>query len=486
MTSLTTVTTLNYYQQKALDLVKKGHNVFITGPAGSGKSTLISHITHELRNIHRKNVAVTALTGCASLLLGTGTKTLHSWAGIGLGNDDVPTLIHRIRKTGKTVNWIYTNTLIIDEISMMTCELFEKLDQIARILRSQLGGSQLGTLPFGGLQLILCGDFFQLPPVSSDKYLFESDLWNNISLQTVYLHTIERQSDDKEFQYVLNNIRYGFTDDHINKILQSRMNLDWKSLLIRPTLLYPKNADVQEINHRNILSLQKPLRTFMPITVYRNIITDFPTSVNNTTEIDINHYDQFKHIFNRPGFNRVQKKELENICLKLDKDANYSTELALCEGAQVMLIVNLSIHHGLVNGSRGVITHFNDMGYPVVEFINGRRILIEPHVWFSSENPHFGRKQIPLIVAYAITIHKCQGTTLDRALVDIGDSIFEHGQAYVALSRVKNLNSLYIHKYNPYKIKTNKKVIDYYYDIQFPLATPAWNRRKFAITSLFL
>jgi ATP-dependent DNA helicase PIF1 len=132
------------------------------------------------------------------------------------------------------------------------------------------------------------------------------------------------------------------------------------------------------------------------------------------------------------------------------------------------------------------------VGYPIVEFVNGRRLTIYPYEWYrpassadltADNRPEFriGRKQLPLVVAYAMTIHKCQGATVDRALVDIGSSIFEYGQAYVALSRVKNLESLYVHDYNPYKIRANKLVVDYYYDLMYPLATPAWNRRKYAV-----
>lgn len=483
---------LNQYQQEALDAAITGRNLFITGPAGSGKSTLIASIVRTLQaQPYNRNVAVTALTGCAAILIGIpGTKTLHSWAGVGLGTDDIPILLAKIKKHGRVYIWRSTNTLIIDEVSMMSIDLLTKLDAIGRTVR------HANDRPFGGMQVIMCGDFYQLPPITQDetrKFIFESPIWHEFNLKTILLRKIERQSDDIEFQKILNDIRVGYTDVHINKILQSRMNLDWKSLAIRPTLLFSLSRDVNEINRKNIEALKRPLRTFKSSTIYYSAPVPhiYPTyyTINQQAkqggiEIDENNYAECKHIVNRPGFDRIGEIELKRIVAKLDKDCNYSTELNICEGAQVMLITNL-IAGELVNGSRGVVIGFaNISGYPIIEFINNRRVTIGPHDWFSTENAFISRRQIPLVVAYAVTIHKCQGATIDRALVDIGNSIFEYGQAYVALSRVKNLNSLYIHNYNPKKIKANQKVYDFYYDYEYPYATPAWNRRKTATIAM--
>jgi ATP-dependent DNA helicase PIF1 len=153
---------------------------------------------------------------------------------------------------------------------------------------------------------------------------------------------------------------------------------------------------------------------------------------------------------------------LERIVTKLDNDANYATHLELCVGAQVMLLINKDVEAGLVNGSRGVIVEMGPTGTPVVQFLHGDPVLITEHEWVSHDCPHVRRKQIPLRVAYAITIHKSQGATLDCALVDIGASTFEYGQAYVALSRVRDLESLYVYTLVPAKIKAHPSVIRFY------------------------
>jgi ATP-dependent DNA helicase PIF1 len=513
---------LNQYQQKALNATKTGRNVFITGPAGSGKSTLVYKIVQELTNIHGRNVATTALTGCASILLGVpGTKTVHSWAGIGLGEEDTATLTEKIKSIYPLFNrWRSIHTLIIDEISMMPPSLFAKLDQIGRNLRRNQA-------PFGGIQVILCGDFFQLPPVSAQStdtasatFVFQTSLWKELALETVLLNKIERQSSDQALQTLLNNIRVGIVDDNINSVIRSRMNLDWKSLAIKPTLLYSCKKDVDMINKSSIQALKLPLRTFNAVCIYRpgySIKHQFNTYYVKqvlqgfgletippqfrSEEFDINDRTHCCFIINKCKTHMSRKTPISDSAIndlcnhvnKFDKDYQYSPTLELCEGAQVMLITNISIEYGLVNGSRGVIIAFDKtVGYPIVEFVNGRRLTIYPYEWYrpassadltADNRPEFriGRKQLPLVVAYAMTIHKCQGATVDRALVDIGSSIFEYGQAYVALSRVKNLESLYVHDYNPYKIRANKLVVDYYYDLMYPLATPAWNRRKYAV-----
>jgi ATP-dependent DNA helicase PIF1 len=201
---------LNKDQEAAFEAVKHGDNIFLTGPAGAGKSYLIRHIL-EWAASERRKLAVTALTGCAALLLGFKAKTLHSWSGIGLGRESADVLAAMItkKKTHKS-RWTSTQILIIDEISMLTSELFEKLDIIGRILRKQ-------DKPWGGLQLILCGDYFQLPPVikglsgeslTAGRFAFESPKWSESKFVSVCLEKIERQTDPV-FQTILNECRMG-------------------------------------------------------------------------------------------------------------------------------------------------------------------------------------------------------------------------------------------------------------------------------------
>jgi ATP-dependent DNA helicase PIF1 len=429
---------LNSEQAAAFAAVQTGQNLFLTGPAGSGKSFLIRQIVEWCASM-KKTLSVTALTGCAALLLGNKAKTLHSWAGIGLGRGNADALVTAINKSPHAKRrWKRTEMLIVDEISMMTPELFEKLDAIGKRIRNNVK-------PWGGIQIILCGDFFQLPPVvkgisgetaGPGRFAFESPLWAASALTPIVLTKIERQTD-ASFQKLLNECRIGAPSESTIVLLKSRQGLDWKSRDIKPTLLFSRNADVDTINTKNIAALKKALYTFDAITsIVRN--PDYPDIPMPTGE------------------------ELERIVAKLDNDANYAPHLELCVGAQVMLLFNKDMEAGLVNGSRGVIIDFSPDGLPIVQFLRGEPTKISLHDYESNECPHVTRQQLPLRVAYAVTIHKSQGATLDCALVDIGASTFEYGQAYVALSRVRDLESLYIHNLVPSKIKAHPAVVDFY------------------------
>ena len=427
--------TLVTEQQDVLNTLAEGVNVFMTGCGGTGKSYLISVIQDELpkRMLASSGtpfrVATTALTGCASLLL-RNAKTLHSWSGIGLGKEPVPELIHRIRRNGRAKkNWTTTNLLIVDEISMLTSELLEKLDLIGQTMRRS-------TKPFGGLQLLLVGDFYQLPPVvkgggSKSVFAFESPVWPTLIQKTVDLKVIHRQKDPV-FQKILEEARIGALSNESMAILESRKDLDWRSLKIRPTLLFPRNAEVDTINDANLKALTSKLHTFKA-----------------TTE------GASSKILKDPSFLRTIEF--------MDREAPYRAELELAEGAQVMLIFNLNPTIGLVNGSRGVVTGFDEKGFPIVEFMGGLIQTITPNDWkveSGSDGPM--RRQIPLRLAWACTIHKAQGSTLDSALIDVGENTFEAGQAYVALSRVRSLDSLYIHDISKTAFRAHTKVKDFY------------------------
>lgn len=424
-------------QERAFELVKAGKNVFLTGPAGAGKSYLLRTIT-EWAAVNDKTLALTALTGCAAILLGSQAKTLHSWAAVGLGKEPVATIVANIQKNFfNKRRWFKTNILVIDEISMMTPEFFEKLDQVARLVRRR-------SKPFGGLQLVLCGDFYQLPPVSRGvsgempgRFAFESPLWSTCGLQTVLLKQIERQKDPV-FQALLNECRIGEISPASVTALQARIGLNWKKQVIKPTLLFSKNADVDNINEKNLQALKKPLRTFTARTMTG-------PKTEEGASLDLPSKEQVAHLANR-----------------LDIDSSYCPTLELCEGCQVMLLTNLDVEAGLVNGSRGVITEFTPEGLPVVQFKRGLPTTIEHQSWVSPDHSGISRRQIPLRVAYAITIHKSQGATLDCALVDIGDSTFEYGQAYVALSRVRDLESLFVYALDPTKIIAHPAVKAFY------------------------
>jgi ATP-dependent DNA helicase PIF1 len=447
--------TLNTAQRQAFDAVAMGKHIFLTGPGGTGKSFLLQMLYNTLASRINKKVALTALTGCAALLVHPRAKTLHSWAGVGLAKESATHLVKEIRKSRKSsMRWIGTDILVIDEISMMTPEFFEKLDEIGRAIR------RTPNQPFGGIQLVLVGDFYQLPPVVRQDisgisvetcFLFESPLWNELKLETHALTEIVRQKDPV-FQEVLNQARRGELTKKSIKVLASRMGLDYKDQAIQPTMLFTRRAQVDEINMSHLRKLTTERRTFKASTLFQPI-----ESTKGLTEED-----------------PFVKKAI----LKLDTDASYNAELTLAIGAQVMLLVNKP-DLGLANGSRGVVTGFGPsteehspasssvkvdaaLLVPFVKFRNGLTIPIEHNTWEVPDFHGVMRKQIPLRLAYAITIHKAQGATLDCALIDIGNKTFEYGQAYVALSRVKDLESLYIHDFEPTAVKAHPKVKAFY------------------------
>jgi len=420
---------LNPLQQKALEASMCGKNLFITGPGGVGKSYLIQEIVNELGKI--KKVAVTALTGCAALLI--NAKTIHSWAGIGLGKEPTAKLVANIRRYNYKASrrWLLTNTLIIDEVSMMNPELLEKLNDVAKAIRKN-------TNPFGGLQVILVGDFFQLPPIYRDsetKFAFESPVWNELNLDILELTQIVRQ-DNPEFHKILKEARVGTLSKQSVKILKQRITDSWQTQKIRPTLLFSRRAEVEMVNEVNLKALKTPLQTYEVKTIL-------------TADLERN----------------TPKSDLDRAIQKLDKDASYKNKLELRVGAQVMLLFNLNQEAGLVNGSRGVVEGFtlSTPALPLVLFRgHNTAIPIPETTWESDEVDGLKRSQIPLILAYAVTIHKCQGATLDSALIDIGRSTFEMGQAYVALSRVKSLDSLYIYDLEVEAFRAHPKVLEFY------------------------
>jgi ATP-dependent DNA helicase PIF1 len=408
----------------------------MTGCGGTGKSYVLKQLetrlgqTLEARLGKKPVIHITALTGCAALLLGPEASTLHSWSGIGLGKEDVSDLVWKIQRNGRAKrNWKACDLLVVDEISMLTVELLEKLDDIGKRMRRS-------DKPFGGIQLLLVGDFCQLPPVKQLHFAFESERWSTIVPQVIELTVIQRQKDPL-FQKILTEARTGRLSAVSEALLKERKGLDWRSLRIRPTLLFPRNAEVDMINEANLKALKGPLKTFEAGISY----ADLKVAARTNTKTE----------------------DFKRAVTGLDRDAMYKDKLLLAEEAQVMLITNLDIGSGLVNGSRGVVIGFDPKdGAPIVEFLNGSRLPISPHKWEIDGYPGVFRTQFPLRLAWACTIHKAQGATLDSALIDIGPNTFEYGQAYVALSRVRSLEGLYIHDFTPSAFSLHPKVAAFY------------------------
>lgn len=435
---------LSKEQLNAFNMYKEGKNVFITGPGGSGKSLLIKHIYQDATR-NGKTIKVGATTGRAALLLECKAKTIHSWSGIGLAkNDAISTAMKIANNKQKKNNWLTTDILIVDEVSMMSVKIFDMLNYIGKKVRKS-------TEPFGGIQLLFFGDFYQLPPVGNDEnpndtmFCFESSDWNNVFPldNHVLLTKIFRQKCEI-YAKILNKLRVGRISKSGLKHLTSRVGLDTSNLEIRPTKLFPIKRDVETINRQCLKKIDDESHVFL-------------SEVAKPGEVVLNEYQQKQ-------YDRLSQTDIEREITYIEKNMNAEQRLELKVGAQVMCIVNLDMEseYPICNGSIGVVTDIvKDVGAKV-KFINGSERLINVHYWKSELNDGIAVKQIPLILAWAMTIHKSQGATLDCAEINAGSNIFEAGQTYVALSRVKSLEGLYLSSFDLTKIKVNKKVKQFY------------------------
>ena len=416
-------------QQIAFNSFLNKENVMLSGAGGTGKTTLIKYI-YKYCNENNKKIQVCALTGCASLLLDCKATTIHSWANVGIYlNGSIENIVKNILKKNLKEKDPLKNRIndlevfIVDEVSMLSKKLFDVLELLFRKLKNN-------NKIFGGIQLIFSGDFFQLPPIGNDEdtsaFCFESNKWNETFSKQIELKTIFRQKDSK-FIKVLNQVRLGHISKKTFDLLQNCVGKDSKSMKIKPTRLYPLRKMVDTINENELKNINEESN------IYKLQLIN---EKNNASE-----------------------KEVESFVNQVPCNTN----LVLKIGAQVMSIINMNLEEDLpiCNGSCGIVIDFNKNKNPIVRFSNNRIMTINPHTWTSYDNK-IRIIQIPLILSWALTIHKCQGATLDMAEINIGSSIFEDGQSYVALSRLKSFDGLYLTDLDPWKIKANKKAIKYY------------------------
>ncbi|MDP3963344.1 MAG: helix-turn-helix domain-containing protein [bacterium] len=420
-------------QQDALDILKTGASVFLTGEPGSGKTHTVNLYVAWLRE-RGIAPAITASTGIAATHI--GGMTIHSWSGIGVRKELTQRDIHAIaanRRIAKRIEGAHV--LIIDEVSMLAAETLSMIEAVCRHIRGK-------TVPFGGLQVVLVGDFFQLPPVTVNQvrnrqdyaapapsqrqpsesehstiaYAFRSPAWESIDPIICYLSEQYRQ-EDKLFLEILASIRSGEITDQIREALLSRQAKEYRSLENLPKL-YSHNFDVDRVNAERLAAI--PGKEIIFAMQYRG-----PESFVAT---------------------------LKRGCLSPET-------LTLKVGARVMFTKNS--HSGAyVNGTIGEIEGFDEEDYPIVRTKGGRRVVAEPEEWSMADGPRTLARitQIPLRLAWALTIHKSQGMTLEEAVMDLS-GVFEYGQGYVALSRVKSLAGLHLLGLNDHALQVDPAII---------------------------
>lgn len=446
---------LSPQQQYAINAVMEGKNIFLTGPGGVGKSHIIQHIQREALAAG-KIIQVTALTGRAAIAVGCGATTIHSWSGIRLGKDspaDTAVSVSRNAKTRK--NWTQTHILVIDEVSMLSKKNLELLDYVGRKTRCN-------NAPFGGIQLVMSGDFFQLPPIrSSDdesgdsgRYCFESPLWARLfPLEShIQLSTIFRQKDPV-FQTLLNEVRRGKCGAESQRLLFDRLRAKFDPEDhggVVPTKIFSTRKQVDGLNETEFAKL--PGKDMPPYRCSKRI--DCPNWLYDKTPFSGLEEARVEAATGMEKEGQLEFMLAESPCVET---------LYLKVGAVVMCTVNLDLANEVCNGSIGIITGFTAPdNFPIVRFSNGYITPIQVHWWQSSLLPCSAIGQLPLQLAWAISTHKSQGATLGVAEIDIGPSVFAEGQAYVSLSRVKSLAGLYLSKFEPKRIRANPKVVAFY------------------------
>ncbi len=399
-------------QAEALNILKLGYNVFLTGPPGSGKTFLLNKYIDYLKQ-HHKAVAVTASTGIAATHM--NGITLHSWSGLGIRervtDQDIRILMGRkyLRKRIKSAS-----VLVIDEISMLKPNQFDAVDKICQYFKASFA-------PFGGMQVVCSGDFFQLPPIERNgetKFIVESNAWKNMEMKTCYLEGQFRHRDQK-LSDLLNHIRDNQAEES-KKILLNNRYSENQLLFNMPTRLYTHNVDVDAINN-----------------------------------IELNKIEAEEFAY------QMTSKGPKELVASLKRNCLSPETLLLKQGAQVMFIKN-NFEMGYVNGTQGRVIGFNDEQMPIVETFSGRKITAKMAGWtIDDENDKIKAQinQIPLRLAWAITIHKSQGMNLDTAEIDLS-KCFVEGMGYVAISRLRTLAGLKLVGANDLAFYVNEKAVE--------------------------
>lgn len=399
-------------QKEALKILKSGRNVFLTGQAGSGKTYVLNEYIGFLRK-KKRSVGITASTGIAATHL--NGMTIHAWTGMGILNELTEKALKKILRKRRLQGRIRNaQVLIIDEISMLSAR---RLDIAAEIVRMFRGAWE----PFGGMQVVLCGDFFQLPPVNkrdeerTGQFAYHSRAWKELNLNVCYLTEQHRQKDVRYLE-VLQAIRTNTADEQAWNILKQRFQSEANTR----TKLYTHNIDVDQVNNKELAKLEGEETIF-----------------------------------------RMHSSGPIALVKVLHKNCLANEVLGLKERALVMFLRN-NIDKGYVNGTLGVVEGFNEEGYPIVRTKQKKSIEVLPEEWRIEDEE--GKvlaiiQQLPLRLAWAITVHKSQGMTLDTAEMDLS-KCFELGMGYVALSRVRTLEGIYLRGINDLALKVSEEAVE--------------------------
>jgi ATP-dependent DNA helicase PIF1 len=418
---------LSSSQKRAFIKFKMGDSLLILGSAGTGKSRLVKEFLKYNQENDNKTMYITSTTGISAYNI--GGITINSFMGIGTAEAPVEVLLKRLRyKQSIRDRIIQTEILVIDEISMMSASTFEKINVIFQTFKRC-------KRPFGGIQLVLTGDFLQLETVfnknilgqeQDTRLIVESELFNKMFKKcTIILRENFRQISDDKYIDLLLRIREGNHTEEDIKILNTRLHIEPEG---NPVHIVSSNKSAQIINESNLSKIKEPMMKY--IAQYKESGTD--------VEIDELLIKELKLQFKQKGIDTLELKK----------------------GTRVMLTKNLDVSMGLVNGSVGIIDSFTEnqdeynQGFPIVIFDNvpGKQLISPVSIELELNNCICIASQIPLMLSYALTTHRCQGLTLDSAILDLSTA-FCNGQIYVALSRVKSFNGLYLKSFNPSKIK---------------------------------
>lgn len=400
-------------QGLALEILLEGHSALLTGPAGTGKTFVLNQFI-KLAKFDGKHVSVTATTGLAATHLG-GT-TIHSWSGMGV-HDSLPDHFAEHMAKGRKEIITKTDILIIDEISMLHDFRLDMIDDICRVVRAR-------DEPFGGIQVVMSGDFFQLPPINRDDsvqggFVVNSRVWQEIEPVILYLDEQFRQKEGDDLLEILTSMRSGDLRRRHAELLLARADAPSPENQVL-TELHTVNVDVDRVNLGQLAKLGGD----------ELIYTQHSTGSQNYVE-------------------SLQRSVLAPATLTLKK------------GALVMAVKN-DPNKRYANGSIGTVVEFESgTEYPVVDFLNGRTITMAPDTWElrDGDKKRASISQIPLRLAWAITVHKSQGMTLDAARIDLRKA-FVPGMGYVALSRVKDLSNLYLSGINRMALQVSEEARD--------------------------